>query len=407
MTLRKEMRLRYFEQAAGQQHIESGDHFLYQRPVPHLNFAVIGTGTIGLEHMRVTWLEGRARIAGVYDPAPNSVKNALTEYHRLTGETPKVYESIAAACADSSIDAYIICGPNHTHFETLRTVVKTNRAILLEKPMATTVADAAEIVRLADQASAPVQVGLQYRYKAIYVEARHEALERKSLGRIHQISMTEHRPPFLDKVNQWNKFSCYSGGTLVEKCCHYFDLMNLFADQRPARVFASGGKAVNFTDFQHDGKPADIADHAFVVVDFDNGVRANLNLNMFSPNFYEELTLNGEQGRLSASESFDYLHGEVTRQQVSVEHDERNASRVVKPRYPEFIEASGHHGSTYFEHLRFVDNIDGKETDAATVREGFWSIAVGAAAELSMKSGQPQELATLIDAAGAGDLIAS
>ena len=41
------------------------------------------------------------------------------------------------------------------------------------------------------------------------------------------LSIREHRFPFLAKVGHWNRFSELTGGTLVEKCCHHFDLMRL------------------------------------------------------------------------------------------------------------------------------------------------------------------------------------
>ncbi|OQU73945.1 oxidoreductase, partial [Helicobacter pylori] len=127
-----------------------------------------------------------------------------------------------------------------------------------------------------------LQIGLRYRYKPIYVEAIHEAKVRRSLGEIKTLTIMEHREPFLDKVKQWNKFSKYSGGTLVEKCCHYFDLFNLFAASRPVSVYASGSQAVNFKDFEYDGERSDILDNAFVIVEYENGVRANFNLCMFA-----------------------------------------------------------------------------------------------------------------------------
>jgi len=55
--------------------------------------------------------------------------------------------------------------------------------------------------------------------------------------------------------------------------------------------------------------------------------------------------------------------------------------------YPTLIEEAGYHGSTFFEHVDFIDSIEGKETNAATAEEGFWSIVVGAAAEESIKTG--------------------
>jgi predicted dehydrogenase len=79
---------------------------------------------------------------------------------------------------------------------------KSGKHILLEKPMATTIADAWEIAQTAKAHPAVFQIGLQYRYKPIYVEAIHAALERKTIGDIKTITILEHRFPFLDKVGQ-------------------------------------------------------------------------------------------------------------------------------------------------------------------------------------------------------------
>ena len=66
-------RLRFFEDAPGQQHITQGDQYLYQRPTPNHNLVIIGTGTIGQEHMRVATLLGRAQIHGIYDTQKHSM----------------------------------------------------------------------------------------------------------------------------------------------------------------------------------------------------------------------------------------------------------------------------------------------------------------------------------------------
>ncbi|MEO0997308.1 MAG: Gfo/Idh/MocA family oxidoreductase [Pseudomonadota bacterium] len=382
-------RLRYFANSPGQRHIAAADHYLYRAPEPRYRFNVIGTGTIGQEHMRVAALHGLARIHGVFDTQALSGDVAIEQYRALTGQAPRRHESLKSACNDPEADALIVATPNFTHLDVVRAAAAAGKPILLEKPMATTLPDAVEIARLARAAGAPVQVGLQYRYKAMYAEARAEALARRALGRLVTINLLEHRPPFLDKVGQWNKFQAHSGGTLIEKCCHYFDLMNLFAEGRPGRVYASGGQAVNFRDFEVDGRRADIADHAHVIVDYDNGVRANLSLAMFCPEFTEEVVLCGDKGRLHGREVFDFQREPRSRTTLTVSHGENAATRNMQLAYPDAIERSGHHGATYFEQLAFVDRLDGKETDAATLAEGFWSIAVGAAAEQSLQTARP------------------
>ncbi|MEZ5177594.1 MAG: Gfo/Idh/MocA family oxidoreductase [Acidimicrobiales bacterium] len=63
--------------------------------------------------------------------------------------------------------------------------------------------------------------------------------------------------PFLAKVGDWNRFNRNTGGTLVEKCCHFFDLMNQVVDDTPVRVLASGAQDVNHLDEAYDGEVPD------------------------------------------------------------------------------------------------------------------------------------------------------
>ena len=381
------------------------DRYLFAVEKPKYRFNVIGAGTIGQEHIHVTTLEGRAAAHGVYDPNPGSVRAAKREYARYfeQAEQPArelhVYDSLRDACEDEAVDGLLICTPNHTHLEIVRAAAASGKHILLEKPMATTLADAREIAAIAAGHDAVFQIGLQYRYKAMYVEAAHEALERGSLGAIKTISMLEHRPPFLDKVGQWNKFRRYSGGALVEKCCHYFDLINLFAAAAPVEVYASGGQAVNFRGFRYDGEAADVIDNACVIIVYENGARAQFSLNMFCPNFYEELILCGDRGRLKACEEFDYFHDQHSTSRVEVEHGEDRASRSTSLAYASRIEQSGHHGATYYEHRAFVDQIEGKPANCADAAQGFWSVVVGVAAETSLREKRPVEIPALLAAA--------
>ena len=371
-------------------YVPEADRYILSKGTPSYKFNVIGTGVNGQEHIRVTELEGRAQMHGVYDPNPGSVAAAQREYSRFApGHELHVYDSLEACCNDPEVDGLLICTPNYTHLEVVKVAAKSGKHILLEKPIATTIKDAFEIQQLADSYEGVFQIGLQYRYKAIYSEAIHEVFERKSIGEVKTISILEHRLPFLDKVGQWNKFSKYSGDTLVEKCCHYFDLMNLFAGARPQSVFATGSQAVNFKDFEYDGDTSDILDNAMVIVSYENGVQASFNLCMFAPMFYEELTLCGDGGRLKVWENEDFLPQSGSGTYLEVLHGDDKPSRRTTPHYPAIIEATGHHGATYYEHVQFVNKIEGKESTAATANEGLWSIIVAAAAQVSIKKGSP------------------
>jgi predicted dehydrogenase len=365
------------------------DHYLFAREEPKYKFNVIGCGLNGNEHIYVTMLEGRAMIHGIFDENPGSIMLAQKTFAGFnTGQDLATYDSLEAACNDPAADALIITTPNYTHLEVLHVAMSSRKHIFLEKPMATTIEDAQAILQIAKDYPAILQIGLQYRYKAMYVEAIYEALERKSIGDIKMVNIIEHRLPFLDKVKQWNKFSKYSGGTLVEKCCHYFDLLNMFAQAKPISVFATGSMAVNFKEFEYNGEKSDIIDNAVVSVDYENGVRASFNLCMFAPMFYEELTLCGDEGYLKAYEKEDFLPVPRPKTYLEVLSGESKPSRICNPCYPPHIEGSGHNGSTFFEHVNFIDNIEGQPTNTATVEEGFWSVVVGIAAEESVKTGK-------------------
>lgn len=377
-------------------------------PKPH-RLLIIGTGMIGREHMRVISLLGRCCLHGIYDKHEASMDEAEADLRSYlsthlqaspaaqppssnASSSLKRYADLASACADEDVDAFMVCTPNFTHFEIFQQLLKTGKPIFIEKPMATNLDDAREMMKLIGSYGSFVQLGMQYRYKSQYRDAFHEVKIQQALGDIKTISMSEYRPPFLDKVEQWNKFNCNSGGTLVEKCCHYFDLLNLMADSEPARVFASGGQAVNFLDFEYQGKKSDIDDHAFVIIDYKNGVRASFTLNMFSQELYEELIVSGEKGRIKATESSSFKSGNSSTATLMVEVDGHPAYDPVEVTYPEIIERSGHHGATFFEHIAFADQLDGIDVDSATPLQGLRAMLLASAAQESMRRGAPVEI---------------
>lgn len=378
-------------------YLPDADRHVSRGAEPLYRFGIIGCGIMGTEHARNTLLEGRASVAGLYDPAPRSIESAQQALAQSGQTTPaREYRSLAELCDDPQIDALFICTPNHTHLEVLQQVHHCGKAIFLEKPIATSVADAWSVCQLLASATGPVRLGLQYRYKAIYAEVLHEVLERGSVGRVHGVNMLEHRFPFLDKVGQWNKFNRYSGGTLIEKCCHYFDLMTLLAQGRPQRVFATGHQAVNFKDFRYNGEAADGLDQASVIIDYDNQVIGNFELCMFAPGSTEQLIVTGNRGRLRAQEHA--AMGADNENLLEIWQGESGVSRRTTPSYPRHIERAGHHGSTFFEHAQFIDDLIVGSNSGPSLEQGFWSVMVGAAAQASIESGAPVLLEDLLPA---------
>ena len=135
----------------------------------------------------------------------------------------------------------------------LKDIVQTKAHLLVEKPLCTTIEDCIEFKKLANGYPGVIWTAMEYRYMPP-VARLIEEIHNGSIGDLKMLSIREHRFPFLVKVNDWNRFSKNSGGTLVEKCCHFFDLMRLIAKNKPISVYASGGQDVNHLDEEYDGK---------------------------------------------------------------------------------------------------------------------------------------------------------
>ena len=158
----------------------------------------------------------------------------------------------------------MLVSPNYTHHEVLGDLLASDLHVLTEKPMCITTDECVDVVNAAQARSAITWVGLEYRYLPP-VSRLVEEVQAGTVGDVHMVSIREHRFPFLTKVGDWNRFSRNTGGTLVEKCCHYFDLMNLIVVERPVSVMASGGQNLNHLDEIYDGERSDILDNAYVV----------------------------------------------------------------------------------------------------------------------------------------------
>lgn len=361
-------------------------------PDPSYRINIIGCGVNGQMHIRHIQLEGRGAVRGLFDTQDRSVKTSLQWFD--APDSIQVFDSAEAACADPEAEAVLISTPNFTHREIFETAIEHDKHIYLEKPMATTVEDAWAMVQAARDYEKVAMVGLEYRQMAFVAEAAHEALERKTLGDVRMIYILEHRGPFLNKVRQWNKFSKYSGGTMVEKCCHYFDLFNWFAQSRPKRVYCSASMEMNFTNFVYEGEASDIVDNAFAIVDFENGVRASLSFCMYpqGAGSRQELVLAGTRGRLYAVDA--------PRQRIEIKCLGQIPDREMTLSFGGGVDAMGHQGSSYWIQKTFSDAVEGDSADYPTVWDGFWSVVVGVAAERSIASGQAVEIANLLDEAG-------
>lgn len=358
-----------------------------------MRVGVIGTGMMGIEHMaNVIALDG-AELTAVCDNWEPSLKTAQHEL-ASSGLDPVPEFGNHHELLDAGLcDAVVVATPNHLHTDIVLDVASAGLPQLVEKPLATTLDDCRRIISGVEALGrdAPlVWVGLEYRYMAP-VAALIEQAHAGTIGAVRMIAMREHRFPFQPKVRDWNRFNCNTGGTMVEKCCHFFDLMRLIARSEPVRVMASGAQDLNHLDETYCGETPDILDNAFVLVDFASGARALLDLCMFADatRNQEELSVVGDDGKLEALIPDDVLRvgvrgrdwiGNVTERQIA------STAPVV----------GHHHGSSYIELERFRDAVLTSSPAECTLADGLWSVAIGRAAHISIDEGRPVQMSELL-----------
>lgn len=241
------------------------------------------------------------------------------------------------------------------------------------------------------------------------------------------------------------RFTANTGGTLVEKCCHFFDLQRRIVQSEPVRVYASGGQQVNHLAETvahspdvgagvHSGTP-DILDNAYVVLDFANGARAALDLCMFAEasKWQEEVYALGELGKI---EAFGGAHGEKTmgeqnnlviglrsRANAAPTAEGGGAADVASagaiPPEPSSVtsercadvpqavlDAGYHEGASFFELEAFVAAVGSGEAtngkgaavlaEVVTAHDGLMAVAVGVAAHMSIHEGRAVLLADVL-----------
>ncbi|MEM6384068.1 MAG: Gfo/Idh/MocA family oxidoreductase [Pseudomonadota bacterium] len=361
---------------------------------PPLRYAIVGTGMMGQEHILNIGLLPGARVSAICEPDPAMRARAATLAPQM-----RITSSLDELLAEDDFDALAIVSPNHLHVEQLYSIAaRRSVPILVEKPVFTDPADLARLKAFAASYQELVWVAMEYRYMppiAAFLSQVHEVT-----GGIRMLSIREHRFPFLEKVGDWNRFNANTGGTLVEKCCHFFDLMRLAIGAEPVRVMASAGQAVNHLTERYDDRTPDIWDHGYIIVDFDGGARAMLDLCMFAEggSYQEEVTAVGPTGKIEAfvpgPTRFwpEHLGAPPVAKVLVSPREPRGPREVTIPVDQDLLEVGDHNGATYYQHQLFLQAVRDGRPPAVSLDDGIAAVRMGIAAQESALTGEAVRL---------------
>jgi predicted dehydrogenase len=356
-----------------------------------VRYGVIGCGMMGREHLRNIALLPDTDVVAIFEPDAGMAQEAIKLAPSAT-----LVDSIGALLEVDELDCILIVSPNHCHMPQMEEIgQKRPLPLLVEKPLFTDPKDMAALEAFKASYPAPVWVAMEYRYMPPVAALIAQA--EQATGGVKMLTIREHRFPFLHKVGAWNRFNRYSGGTFVEKCCHFFDLMRLIMKSEPVRVMASAGQDANHKDESYDGQTPDILDNGYVIVDFENGSRAMLELCMFaeSSRYQEELTAVGPDGKIEAFVPGpgrfwpeDLGDPPVPQLVVSPRHP-KGPRQIDIPVDPKILDAGDHNGSTFYQHEGFVAVVRGERAIVeVSLEDGRRAVEMGLAAQQSARIGQ-------------------
>ncbi|SFI98478.1 Predicted dehydrogenase [Paenibacillus sp. UNC496MF] len=252
-----------------------------------LRMGFIGVGDMGSHHCIGFDLLDGVEVKYICDMNEANVARTLAE---LKHGRPAVCADYRELLDKDDLDAVVVSVPNYKHREVAVAFLEAGKHVFLEKPVAHTLADCDAILEAAAKHEQVLQIGLVYRYSNLYRRMAKEVGNGR-LGGVKLMWCKEFRDPFPPA--DWFYDKDKSGGAIVEKDCHHFDIFNWMIGANPVRVFASGGQHVmkrgerNLITNSYTHYPAktivdtSIVDHAFITIDYDNGSKANLGLCMY------------------------------------------------------------------------------------------------------------------------------
>ena len=332
----------------------------------------IGVGSMGFSHLQLFHKDcgKQAEAVAVCASDPGRIRRAMEVAPNMT-LFKKEKDLI-----QSDLDAVVISSPNFTHVPLALEALKAGKHIFLEKPVGITPAECRKLLRTSERIDRVLMIGHELRYSPYFAKFK-TLIDAGAVGTPHMVWCKEFRGPFQPKSRDWIQDRRKSGGCLVDKNCHHFDLMNWWLGARPKRVSAFGSNAVNRVI----PGPNQAHDHATVSWEYDNGAKGTLHLSLFAhepPKETLEMGIVGDAGVLQTDlDNLKILHWKKN-------HDK---PRVISMKAKRGIGWGGHLGFAEI-HPAFIRAIQKGESPLTSVANTLDGSLLAIAAEESIREKQ-------------------
>ncbi|MGA7207212.1 MAG: Gfo/Idh/MocA family oxidoreductase [Specibacter sp.] len=185
-----------------------------------------------------------AELVAIGDVNSGRVEHYRTLAQELGGTRPGAFDpkELSACIRANAIDRVIITTPDYTHADYIVEAVRAGADVVVEKPLTIDADGCRRITAAIEETGRNVVVTFNYRYSPRN-SALKEIIQSGAIGKVTSIDFSW----MLDTVHgadyfrRWHREKKNSGGLLIHKASHHFDLVNWWIDDVPARVYASGG----------------------------------------------------------------------------------------------------------------------------------------------------------------------
>jgi predicted dehydrogenase len=192
---------------------------------------LLGCGRIAhIHHLPILLCEAGVELAALADSDPTALAQA-----RATAPRAREFADWRAVLDDDSIAAVVICLPTGLHAQAARASFEAGKDVYLEKPLATTLADAREAVAAWRASGRIGMLGFNHRYHPLVLEAR-AAVRAGRIGRPIAARMSNLSPP--RELPPWKRRREEGGGALLDLGSHQADLARFLFGEEVREVSA-------------------------------------------------------------------------------------------------------------------------------------------------------------------------
>jgi predicted dehydrogenase len=239
---------------------------------PALRGAIVGLGMMGRHHARLLQSSARIAFAGAVDPGGDR--------YGAVRDAGDVYASIDELLEHGRPDFAVVAVPTDEHLAVVRTLARAGVHLLIEKPLAGTVADANEIIAACEVARIRAAVGHVERFNPALIELRRRT-EEGQVGEVFLIG-TERCGPFPDRVKDV--------GVVKDLATHDLDLVG-WLGKSPIDIVAA--QTVHKTGRQHE-------DLVLVTGRLATGIAFSITVDWLTPTKIRRMRILGDRGMLVA-----------------------------------------------------------------------------------------------------------